>query len=385
MAFYLGRGVAFWRPSSEGVKALKHPPDPLAYFPSEPMSSSPAGDADRPGGVSAAGAELADWNEINGLAVHLTQTCERIEELAERTEGMLRRVEELAASTTSQLEHTGLIPTPLEIARVREQLAESMPPRHRHHSRRWHGWLRSTGDRLRVGLRTQWLVARVRVGRHLSVPARHAKAMLRKRLVLARVAAAARAEQMVDHVTTALTPPVPPTGVTLLIQSPKAPRLQWASLVSMSGAVAFCAAVGLLLVAISATTPALGLPSALRPALAMTPGPLLLDALLSAPGLNLTGTPTAAPVAPRPQLVTKLAQRPAGFVGALLVESEPAGATVFVNRERVGETPLRLPELRAGSRVIWVESEGYQRWSAGVLVPADKLTKINVKLQRDQR
>ena len=92
MAFYLGRGVAFWKPSSEGVKALKHPPDPLAYFPSEPPrgierpATPPAGPRDGD----------ADWNEISGLATHLTQTCERIEELAQRTEGMLRRVEELA-------------------------------------------------------------------------------------------------------------------------------------------------------------------------------------------------------------------------------------------------------------------------------------------------
>ena len=54
-----------------------------------------------------------------------------------------------------------------------------------------------------------------------------------------------------------------------------------------------------------------------------------------------------------------------------------------MNRERVGETPLTLPDLRAGSRVIWVESDGYQRWSSGVLVPAEKQTRLSVKLTRD--
>ncbi len=66
-----------------------------------------------------------------------------------------------------------------------------------------------------------------------------------------------------------------------------------------------------------------------------------------------------------------------------MIESDPIGATVFVNRERVGETPLTLPDLRAGSRVIWLESDGYQRWSAGVLVSADQKTLLSVKLTRE--
>jgi PEGA domain len=71
------------------------------------------------------------------------------------------------------------------------------------------------------------------------------------------------------------------------------------------------------------------------------------------------------------------------YQGTLSVQSEPAGATVFVNQTYVGETPLKLPRLRAGSHVVWVQGEGYRRWSAGVLVPADKVTNVRVNLERE--
>ena len=131
MAFYHGRGVAFWKPSSEkDVRALKHAADPLARFPSEPPMPPGVYEADEhvePRHVVEA--VHGDWNELNGLAAHLSQTCERIEELAERTEGLLRRVEHLAAATSSQLEHTGLLPTPVHVAQVRARVAQAMRPR----------------------------------------------------------------------------------------------------------------------------------------------------------------------------------------------------------------------------------------------------------------
>jgi PEGA domain len=69
------------------------------------------------------------------------------------------------------------------------------------------------------------------------------------------------------------------------------------------------------------------------------------------------------------------------FIGTLDVQSDPMGAAVFINRQLVGETPLRLPQLRAGSHVIWIEREGYQRWTAAVRVVADTVTRVDVKLQ----
>jgi hypothetical protein len=69
------------------------------------------------------------------------------------------------------------------------------------------------------------------------------------------------------------------------------------------------------------------------------------------------------------------------YVGILAVESEPPGSVVFVDRQLVGNTPLQLRRLRAGSHVVRIERNGYDRWTTAVLVPADKQTRVSAKLQ----
>ena len=69
------------------------------------------------------------------------------------------------------------------------------------------------------------------------------------------------------------------------------------------------------------------------------------------------------------------------FVGVLVVESVPTGAAVFINQRPVGQTPLNLPDVRAGTHAIRVEHDGYARWTATVLVFAGKETRINTLLQ----
>ena len=383
MAFYHGRGVAFWKPSSEeDVRALKHVPDPLARFPSEPPMPPGTFEADEHDDLRhAAGAVHGDWNELNGLAAHLSQTCERIEELAERTEGLLRRVEHLAASTSSQLEHTGLLPTPVHVAQVRARVAEATRRLPVPREKRWQRRLQTARARVRTELVTLWLVARVKVIRYASIPARHATATLRKRLVLARMRAGIHAERWLEHARTAFAPRATPVKVTLAIQQPRLPRVPVPGMISATSAVALSTVVTVLLTAIGPPAPVFHLPPVLRPTFAMTlPGPMLLDALMSAP-MPARVKLAAASVTPSTSIVKSGPSEP--FRGTLVIESDPIGATVFVNRERVGETPLTLPDLRAGSRVVWLESDGYQRWSAGVLVSADQRTRLNVKLTKE--
>ena len=69
------------------------------------------------------------------------------------------------------------------------------------------------------------------------------------------------------------------------------------------------------------------------------------------------------------------------YVGVLTVDSEPTGSAVFVDRQHVGETPLELTQLRAGSHVVRIERDGYDRWTTAVLVAADKQTRVSAKLQ----
>jgi PEGA domain len=76
--------------------------------------------------------------------------------------------------------------------------------------------------------------------------------------------------------------------------------------------------------------------------------------------------------------------RSSNFIGTLEVQSDPPGAAVFINRERVGETPLQLRKLRAGSHVIGIEREGYERWTAALRVVADRVTRVDATLQPDR-
>jgi len=69
------------------------------------------------------------------------------------------------------------------------------------------------------------------------------------------------------------------------------------------------------------------------------------------------------------------------FSGVLRVESVPSRATVFIDQQRVGETPLPLARLRAGSHVIWIERNGYERWSTAVLVATDQQTSVSAMLR----
>ena len=80
---------------------------------------------------------------------------------------------------------------------------------------------------------------------------------------------------------------------------------------------------------------------------------------------------------PARELRSSGAARTPAFKGTLIVESVPAGATVLINQRPAGVTPLRLPNYPAGSYAVWVEREGFQRWTAGVRVPADTTTLVN--------
>lgn len=91
--------------------------------------------------------------------------------------------------------------------------------------------------------------------------------------------------------------------------------------------------------------------------------------------------------APRP--VSNLREAPADetpsrqFRGSLVLHSTPQGGHAFVNGKPVGSTPVILSSLPAGSRVVRIEAEGYQTWSAAVRVVADEQTRVTATLYRE--
>jgi hypothetical protein len=71
------------------------------------------------------------------------------------------------------------------------------------------------------------------------------------------------------------------------------------------------------------------------------------------------------------------------FKGSITLQSEPQGARAFVDGRAVGSTPVSLTEIPAGSRVVRLETEGYQTWSAAVRVIANEQTQVSARLYRE--
>jgi TonB family protein len=67
-----------------------------------------------------------------------------------------------------------------------------------------------------------------------------------------------------------------------------------------------------------------------------------------------------APLPPPPAETPAPAVTPATTLGALVIESEPAGAGVRVNGESRGQTPLHLADLPLGRYSVRVELKGYE-------------------------
>jgi hypothetical protein len=75
---------------------------------------------------------------------------------------------------------------------------------------------------------------------------------------------------------------------------------------------------------------------------------------------------------------------PVRFVGDLSITSTPLGATVFVNGREAGVTPVILREQRAGSVAVQIASDGFERWSASVQIPAGQVTEVVATLRANR-
>lgn len=73
-------------------------------------------------------------------------------------------------------------------------------------------------------------------------------------------------------------------------------------------------------------------------------------------------------------------QTPVVFRGALSVKSRPSGASVFLNGQLAGTTPIVLRNLRVGSRAVRLELQD-QRWSGTVQIVANRLAEISAGLE----
>ena len=58
--------------------------------------------------------------------------------------------------------------------------------------------------------------------------------------------------------------------------------------------------------------------------------------------------------------------------GSIMIDSEPANATIYLDGEKVGKTPDTLMSVTLGTHEIEVKMDGYEVWSKSVNVNADK-------------
>jgi len=114
-----------------------------------------------------------------------------------------------------------------------------------------------------------------------------------------------------------------------------------------------------------------------NPAPAQSPAPPAATAIpIAAPVTRVSTPPTVSfsKGEPRPPA------RTVSYVGTLTIDSEPGGE-VFIDRASAGHTPLRMEKLKAGSHLVWIERDGYRRWTRVVEVPADRVSRVVADLE----
>ena len=109
--------------------------------------------------------------------------------------------------------------------------------------------------------------------------------------------------------------------------------------------------------------------------------------VVSRPSVAVAAKPSAAvnprrpaAIAPPPASSTGAVAKAPLFTGTLIVDSVPRGATVLINQRPAGTTPLQMTDYAVGSYAVWVELDGFQRWTAGVRVAADTITRLGPTL-----
>jgi hypothetical protein len=104
-------------------------------------------------------------------------------------------------------------------------------------------------------------------------------------------------------------------------------------------------------------------------------------ARVTLPAVNETAPATEPPMTPFDFAQGKPLMKPTVYKGTLSVRADSPGAQVFVNRKAVGTAPVRVGNLRAGAHLVWVESDGYRRWTRVVTVPAETVTRVSADLE----
>jgi len=95
-----------------------------------------------------------------------------------------------------------------------------------------------------------------------------------------------------------------------------------------------------------------------------------------APAAAVRGPAAPAAAAPAPG--------PSSFTGSLYVDSRPRGAKVTIDGKSVGQTPVTVPEVTAGSHVVRIEMDGKKPVTANPRIVAGQTERVTVSLEDRQ-
>ena len=95
-------------------------------------------------------------------------------------------------------------------------------------------------------------------------------------------------------------------------------------------------------------------------------------------------SPAAAsrPAAPPPQRQQDTVN--SNYTGSVYVDSRPRGARVSIDGRAVGVTPVRVPDVRIGTRIVRLELPDHRIWSSTTTVVAGQESRVTGSLERIQ-
>jgi hypothetical protein len=94
--------------------------------------------------------------------------------------------------------------------------------------------------------------------------------------------------------------------------------------------------------------------------------------------------PQQPAAAAQPQASARTAAAPTRFTGSLYVDSRPRGARVLIDGKSVGTTPLRLPEVDAGSHVVRLELANHRPIALSTRVAAGEEARVTLSLEPER-
>ncbi|CAN5779679.1 hypothetical protein BH24ACI5_BH24ACI5_05870 [soil metagenome] len=76
------------------------------------------------------------------------------------------------------------------------------------------------------------------------------------------------------------------------------------------------------------------------------------------------------------------ASRPQSYIGSIYVDSRPRGARVLLDGKPMGTTPVRIPDVAIGSRIIRLQLEDHRDWTTSTRVVAGQETRVSGSLEQ---